>query len=87
MNNSFNMSNWRHRYIVMAENDVDIIEGTIPENLEPEEKDLDYFMDTIITKAEKAKSTWSKDDRNRYFMEIVQAVKDAKDYIKSLGEQ
>jgi hypothetical protein len=86
MNDSFNMSNWRHKYVVIAENDEELTQkGTVSEASD-EETDLDHYMNKIITAAEKAKNTWSKDDRNRYFIEIVQAVKDAKSYIKSLGE-
>jgi len=48
------------------------------------EEDLDFFMDKIIGLAQKAKDTWSKDDRMNYFRVIEQAVRDAEFFIKTL---
>lgn len=48
------------------------------------EEDLDFYMDKIIGLAQKAKDTWSKDDRMQYFRAIEQAVRDAEFYIKTL---
>lgn len=164
MTNSFNMSDWRRKYVLMAENDIqypmydpkkhktlmvgaidyeligDKIKAFLPFEEEPEymvefpdvnkseledwlgieietqedldraemndirkfymnkinprtnslmedvagEEDLDFYMDKIITLAQKAKDTWSKDDRMNYFRAIEQAVRDAEFYIKTL---
>lgn len=164
MTNSFNMSDWRRKYVLMAENDIqspaynpekhktliggaidyelegDKIKALLPFQEEPKymvefpavdkselenwlgieietqedldraemndirkfyinkinpktnslmedvagEEDLDFHMDKIIGLAQKAKDTWSKDDRMNYFRAIEQAVRDAEFYIKTL---
>lgn len=88
MRSQFNMSDWRHRYVLMAETETQEPTENVEKVAEAEEtgdKDLNHYMDIIINSAEKAKHTWSKFDRNKYFVEIVEAVRDAKNYIKSLG--